>query len=535
MDARTFARLAGLLGLIGAGTSACGGVRELPDAPSLAASTDRSSGDEVPQVPVPPANGPKLVSTSLTTIIYDRPNNAGKKLGYLRVGGSVARAQKPFSQEGCPEGWFPVRPAGFVCVGQDASLDMNHPVARALGKRPDLSKPLPYTYAFVRAVAPNYLRVPTKAEQHQYEFKLDVHLRSYHKLAKTWNAHGVGSNDVPLDKNGIAVGPPPAEPRDVTEGELYGGDGDEKVPWYLDGERKIPHLSGYKAPSYAVIAGRVARHTGLALIDSFLPGPEAENRRMAVTTDGRLVPASKLKPNVGSTWHGVPVGGQFALPLAFVRDREGAQTYTIEGVVPRKTGNALPFRSTLALTGNVRVLFKTRFTELKDGTWVKSSDLATAAKPSSLPAFAKAGQKWIDLSIASQTMIAYEGERPVYVTMVSTGADGLGDPKTTKSTVRGTFKIREKHVTTTMDAHEVGNKFELRDVPWVQYFEAGYALHAAYWHDDFGNPRSHGCVNVSPIDARWFFFWTTPGLPEGWHGSYASQRTGEGTIVHIHP
>lgn len=535
MKARSLACLAGFLGLTGAVASACGSIHDLPEAPALAASAPASSDPAVPQVPVPPANGPKIVSTALTTIIYEGPNNAGRKLGYLRVGGTVARAQQPYSKEGCADGWFPIRPAGFVCAGQEASLDLNHPVARALGKRPDLSKALPYTYAFVRAVAPNYLRVPTKEEQKQYEFKLDIHLRSYHKLAKTWNEHGVGSNDVPLDKNGLAVGAPPAAPKDVSEGVLYGGDGDEQVPWYLDGERKIPHLSGYKAPGYAVIAGRVSRHTGVALIDSFVPGPEADNRRMAVTTDGRLLPASKLKPNVGSTWHGIALGGQYTLPVGFVTERAGVDTYTIEGVVPRKTGTTIPFRSTLALTGNARILFKTRFVETKDGAWVKSSDLAVAAKPSSLPAFAKGGQKWIDLSIASQTMIAYEGEKPVYLTMVSTGADGLGDPKTTKSTVRGTFKIREKHVTTTMDAHEVGNKFELRDVPWVQYFEAGYALHAAYWHDDFGKPRSHGCVNISPIDARWFFFWTTPGLPENWHGVFAAPKTGEGTIVTIHP
>jgi len=120
------------------------------------------------------------------------------------------------------------------------------------------------------------------------------------------------------------------------------------------------------------------------------------------------------------------------------------------------------------------------------------------------------------------------------VTTVSTGRDGLGDPKTTYSTVRGTFRIRDKHVTTTMDSHEVGSQFELRDVPWVQYFKGGYALHAAYWHDDFGKPRSHGCVNMAPIDARWFFFWTTPGLPDGWHAVYSATDTGEGTIVYIH-
>src|SRR5207248_10530459 len=138
------------------------------------------------------------------------------------------------------------------------------------------------------------------------------------------------------------------------------------------------------------------------------------------------------------------------------------------------------------------------------------------------------------ISILSQTLVLYEGRKPVYVTAIATGKDGLGDPKKTFSTVRGTFHIREKHVTTTMDAHEVDNKFELRDVPWVEYFEAGYALHAAYWHDVYGTPRSHGCVNLSPIDARRLFFWTDPELPPGWHAVYADADTGKGTIVYSH-
>jgi len=155
-------------------------------------------------------------------------------------------------------------------------------------------------------------------------------------------------------------------------------------------------------------------------------------------------------------------------------------------------------------------------------------------KPSELPSFAKGNRKWIDISIDKQTLVLYEGAKPVYATAVATGKDGMGDPKKTFSTVRGTFKIRDKHVTTTMDAHEVDNKFELRDVPWVQYFEAGYAIHAAPWHDDFGRPRSHGCVNLSPIDARRVFMWTDPPLPTDWHSVQANELTSEGTIVHIH-
>lgn len=75
--------------------------------------------------------------------------------------------------------------------------------------------------------------------------------------------------------------------------------------------------------------------------------------------------------------------------------------------------------------------------------------------------------------------------------------------------------------------------FELRDVPWIEYFASGYALHGAYWHDSFGIPRSHGCVNLSPVDARVVFLWTEPHVPPGWQGINIGTDMGEGTAVVI--
>jgi lipoprotein-anchoring transpeptidase ErfK/SrfK len=525
------------LGALSALALACGGEEEAPLSEEEA--IDDGGADavltETFDTPMPPPDGPQLVATSLATIIYEQPSNNAAKVGYLRVGERVARSKAAVSYEGCEYGWYRVRPVGYVCVGDRASLYLQHPIARALGKLPDLSKPLPYRYAFVRAIAPNYLRVPTKAEQLQYEFQLEKHLRSYGKLRDKWQAVDIGANDVPLDATGVAIGAPPKEPPALGYSELFGGNGEDIVPWWLDGGRKIPHLSAYKAPRYAVIAGRVRRFTGVAVIDSFVPGDAAGQRRMAVTADGRLIPVSKLKPNTGSTWHGVPLGARtgLELPLGFVTNRKGAEVFDLTETETNKLGE-VPFRATVNLNGKVRTRQGKRYVQLKNGSWIISDDAAIAALPSKLPSFARGQQKWIDLSIVSQTMVAWEGQTPVYVTMVSTGKDGMGDPKKSHSTVRGTFRIREKHVTTTMDSDDVGDEFELRDVPWVQYFHHGYAIHAAYWHDDYGKVRSHGCVNMSPIDARWFFFWTTPGLPEGWHGVWNAKDTGEGTIVHIH-
>ncbi len=80
-----------------------------------------------------------------------------------------------------------------------------------------------------------------------------------------------------------------------------------------------------------------------------------------------------------------------------------------------------------------------------------------------------------------------------------------------------------------MDNDEVGDEFDLRDVPYVQYFKDGYALHAAYWHDGFGTAHSHGCVNLAPLDARFLFAWTEPPVPMAWHGAMSTH----GTLVSI--
>ena len=189
------------------------------------------------------------------------------------------------------------------------------------------------------------------------------------------------------------------------------------------------------------------------------------------------------------------------------------------------------YRQALALTGRRVTAMGSAWVELTSGEWMRDEKLLHVEAPANWPSWAIAGRSWIDVSIGTQTLVAYEGTKPLYVTLVSTGAAGLEDRHKTTATKRGTFQIT-KHVTATMDGNEPGHEFDLRDVPWVQYFTEGYALHAAYWHDDFGRPRSHGCVDLSPLDARWLFHFTSPAVPQAWHGALAR---GESTIVNVHP
>jgi hypothetical protein len=148
------------------------------------------------------------------------------------------------------------------------------------------------------------------------------------------------------------------------------------------------------------------------------------------------------------------------------------------------------------------------------------------------PDFARGQQKWLDVSIANQTLTAYEGTKPVYATLVSTGRDQLKDPATSASTARGTFKVLEKHVTRALDPREVQGAFDVADAPWVMEFEPGHALTGMYWGDGVGEAQTFHAVAMTPIDARRVWGWADPQLPEGWHSVTGGD---DSTIVFVRP
>ncbi len=519
--------------LIGALPSGCGADEplqiDITEAPSLAVASPRAHARKGNPAAMAKPDGPKLGVIDFKLTIYERPDRRSDKVGYLRVGTKVPRGESAVAYDGCQGGFYSILPSGYVCLDDGGTLDMDHPLMQADIAPPDHNKPLPYTYAFVRGVAPRYYRMPTMKEQLSSEMSLKRHLRSYKRLKDKWNALAVGSNDVPTDEIGVALGPPPLEPPELNDFEKFGGS-DGAIPWFFEGKRQIPNVSNFKVHDYALYTNRIKRHAGVALIDAF----KGDGRNFALTTDLRLIPTTKLKPGRGSTFHGVEVLEGWELPLAFVR-RDNSSDYDKRGGRYQRRNVHFTYGTAIQLTGEVRRDGKRRYLETEDGTWMRTRDLAIVAKSTKFPSFAKGETKWVDISIQRQTLVLFEGKTPVYATMISTGKDGLGDPRTSHSTPRGTFRIRDKHVTATMDSQVLGSEFELNDVPWVQYFRAGYALHAAYWHTEYGRPRSHGCVNLSPIDARRIFHWTSPTLPAKWHAVAAVKSTSKGTIVHIHP
>ncbi|WP_225887111.1 L,D-transpeptidase [Nodosilinea nodulosa] len=114
----------------------------------------------------------------------------------------------------------------------------------------------------------------------------------------------------------------------------------------------------------------------------------------------------------------------------------------------------------------------------------------------------QSGDRWLQIDLSSQRLIAWEGNTPVYAVIVSTG-------KPSTPTVTGVFEIQSRYRTARMR----GAGYDVPDVPWTMYFYRGYAIHGAYWHHNFGTPVSHGCVNVAVDHARWLFNWASLGTP----------------------
>lgn len=446
-----------------------------------ASSTERASID--------PARA--LAALAQQTFVVAAPRHGATKLGFLRTGAVVSRSAEPVGYSGCREGWYAIEPEGYVCVGQSATLDLEHPLVVAARRRPDREAPLPYSYGISARPTPHfYVKVPTPAEQRAQEPNLAGHLAAAN--ASAW--------------------------RDVEVGE---------VPELLRDGRRSPTVRRLSYSRPTVSLGRAETKSGFALLEFF----EAEGRRWAINAELEVMALDRLRPVTASRFRGLPLDDELTLPVAFVHGR-AERLYTGDPAQGLTAGRSLEFREVVPLTGREARIGGARFLQTRRGEWVRDERLIQVPPLRTRPAWATEGRTWLDVSILRQTLIAYEGTRPVYVTLVSTGIDGLDDPEQTHATVRGQFLVHTKHVSVTMDGDEVGDEFDLRDVPWVQYFTAGYALHAAYWHDGFGTPRSHGCINLSPIDAAWLFEWTDPPVPERWHGALSLR---EGTLIYVHP
>lgn len=137
-------------------------------------------------------------------------------------------------------------------------------------------------------------------------------------------------------------------------------------------------------------------------------------------------------------------------------------------------------------------------------TWMPTWQSPGGKEYTTRPLGVGPNERWVDVDLSSQTLVAYEGSEPVFTTRISSGTAD-------HPTVTGQFRIWLAFESQTMDGSLLGYDYYLENVPYVMYFFEDYALHGAFWHNNFGYPMSHGCVNLSPADAGWIFNWASVG------------------------
>jgi lipoprotein-anchoring transpeptidase ErfK/SrfK len=111
-------------------------------------------------------------------------------------------------------------------------------------------------------------------------------------------------------------------------------------------------------------------------------------------------------------------------------------------------------------------------------------------------------QRWIQVDLKKQRLIAWDGNRWVDAMIVSTGKDATPTPT-------GVYEVYVKY----REARMQGDDYDIPDVPHVMYFSGGYGFHGAYWHNNFGTPVSHGCVNLAVDKAKWLYNFASVGTP----------------------
>ncbi len=160
--------------------------------------------------------------------------------------------------------------------------------------------------------------------------------------------------------------------------------------------------------------------------------------------------------------------------------------------------------------------------------WVVAGSLGVRVwHPVSRPPEVGSTELWIDVDRGEQILAVQRGDRPIYMTLVSTGEGARW------ATPRGLYRIYDKSVYGDMRSRDDADEpYAVEAVPWVMHFKTRYALHGVFWHWGFGHPASHGCVNLAPADARWIFNHITPTLGKGWHTVYETPSD-PGTLIRV--
>jgi len=425
------------------------------------------------------------------------PQRGAATIGMIRAGQSV-RLREPAPVRGpgvgpCAGGWYAVAPRGYVCAGADAVISAADDLVAAAAAEalPDPSGVLPFRVG-VSTGTPLYLRVPTPDEQRSHEPDLDRHLASLPP------PDDLGA----VDARPAGQGPSPA----------------------------IARLLGQKGRP--LVAERDA-YPGMKL--AWAREFDAEGRTWLLTADLQLVPKDRVRVRATPELSIVDLRAEegAALPLAFLWTGEAARIRRDEHGKFVETGETWARQAFVPVTGRTVRTRQGMLLQTRDGDYLRQERATVIRTRDRRPPGVGPKDKWVLVRVTHGYLVAYEGDKPVLASAMSPGADGVG--RRGYTTPPGLYTVYAKAVSWDMAGVERGEPWKVDEVPWVAFFKDSYALHAAWWHDDFGRPRSHGCVNLPPAAAKALFGWLDPALPEGWYSVSAYYPQVKGTVIEVRP
>ena len=448
------------------------------------------------------------------------PDEASDWIGYITLGESVRvreGASRAKDDTGCPS-WVGVEPEGWVCVGKNATLDPADDVVVHLAEHAaDRSSPWPYDYARSLGAA-RYRGLPTERDEHAREGDVDL-LRKRIDQARL-----VGTDDAAIR----AIDP-----------RLVGAE--------LGMTSKPPPTLFAPPPGVLETDEDVGLGSTIAYSYEF----DYHGRAFLLSWDHGVIPEARVKKYPRSPFHGVALGTGVELPLAFTKKNPPHKVVRGADGALVESKETFAAQSPIALTKDPPVSDSSgrayRATR-EPGVFVAERDVVLVTPLGEPPKLAPGGRRtWVEVSTVGGYLVAYEGDEPVYATLISAGRARMLDDKTmapVSSTPNGTYAILSKLETTSMRPEPKG-AFAVEgatsqsgtvhaEVMYTQVFHEGFALHGAYWHDDWGDRKSAGCVNLAPTDAKWLFDWSEPAVPIDWH----ARRTMPGdpvTRVVVHP
>ena len=240
-----------------------------------------------------------------------------------------------------------------------------------------------------------------------------------------------------------------------------------------------------------------------------------------VKTNKGLVESSLMRGLSPSNFAGLdlrqaPQNWPFAL---IAGGKRSAATVRAEPQAKAKKVGSRPWRAVVAMGAE-----QGGFVAIGENQWVARSTLRVFTKQAR-PATVAADAQWIDVDLDEQTVVAYQGDTPIFASVISTGRKAGTTPV-------GMYRIRSKAATMRMAGEpDTNEKYDVGEIPWAMRFKKGVFFHASYWHDGFGTKHSHGCVNLSPRDARFLYSWAGPTVPDG--GTELEVAKDQGTVVRV--